>query len=394
MKSSASSDASRPQAAPSHYQTLGVKATADASTIKAAYRQLARAFHPDLNPSPEAEERFKAINQAYEVLRDPQKKAAYDARQKQPAAAAPSRPVTPTAPPKATPAKAPASNKAAAGFGDMLEAFFKRPEAPKNKPAEAQSHTPSPKKPPEKPQNKAEAPSKKPAAPQPAQAAAKPTAKRGDDLELPLLLTPEEAQSGCVKTVALPLAEFCQPCSATGRINGRVCPHCEGHKRKTREKRLEVRLPAGVQTGSKVRIAKEGQRLAGLKPTPGDRTNIATPLQANEPGDLFLLIQVGAPPGLRIEGLTVHSVVPITLPQAVLGTTVEVTTLWGTVQLHINAGTTAGQIYRLKGQGAAAPAGTTPSKGDHWVTMELKVPKTLSAQERAHYQALAALETP
>jgi molecular chaperone DnaJ len=174
-----------------------------------------------------------------------------------------------------------------------------------------------------------------------------------------------------VRTVNIQHAEKCRRCSATGKINGLPCPLCHGNKQHVTERRVEVKLPAGLKTGAKVRIAQDGE--------PG--------MAGGEPGDLFLTVRLAKHPALKIEGMHVLCDIPVTIPEAVLGATIEVPTLHGNLQMTLPPLTGSGAVLRLKGQGVSLH-GTV---GDQLVTVRIVAPSRLSPEERSHYEALALL---
>jgi DnaJ-class molecular chaperone len=355
-----------------YYQVLGVETFADADTVKSAFRKLARQFHPDLNGNNKiAEERFKDINEAYEILSNPDKRAMHDATLKvvqKPSAKA--KPAASPPPPKAkTPPpadsnkpeqpgggkdKASASSATASAnntpIGEFFESFLKKGFS-----------EPGPKSPSEEgvfrngsaPKNTGE------------------KFKRGEDVVVKTAITHQEASDGVVKTVNVQHNEICRRCSGTGKVNGSVCNACAGEKVSSRLKKIDVRIPAGVKNGSRVRVAKEGGRGAG----------------GAENGDLFLQIEIAYDPSLRIEGLDVYGEVALSVTDAVLGVEIDVSTLSGNVKMTIPSATQTGTVFRLKERGVQ----NGMAKGDHYVTVTVVMPENLSARERELYQELARL---
>jgi DnaJ-class molecular chaperone len=370
-----------------YYQILGVETFADAEVVRLAFRKLARQHHPDLNAgNMQAEERFKQINEAYEILSNPDKRAMHDASlqamqgngnategknaYKKQAAQRPKGKATPpsssSSEKKSKPEPPPASKTAAppdktqedkhqakgsaTSINDLFESFLKKGFQDKSNQA-----------PPAEGVFRAERESGKPSE--------KPV--RGEDVHVKTVISLQEASEGVVKTVNVQHNELCRRCSGTGRVNGAVCPVCNGEKILIRLKKIDVRIPAGVKNGSKVRVAKEGGRGQG----------------SAESGDLFLQIEISFDPGLRIEGIDVYGEVLIALTDAVLGCEIEVSTLNGGVKMTVPAGTQPGKVFRLKERGVQS--GLT--HGDHFVTVMVVLPDNLSAREKELYQELARL---
>lgn len=356
------------QALKNYYKILDIEAFSDTESVKSAFRKLARQYHPDLNPGDlTVEEKFKAINEAYEILGTPEKKAFYDESLR-------------------VVLKNPQQQQPGAG-----QAAYK--EVNKNQQAKPQQQAPPPKKP--------EPPPKASSTPinelfetfikkgfhntntekndsQSAGFGAKNKTKaaeksvRGQDVTVETLISPMEAQEGVVKTVNVQHNELCRRCSGTGKVSGKVCTACHGEKIMTRLKKIDVRIPAGVKTGSKVRVAAEGGR--------GEA--------GGEHGDLFLQIQIQVDASLRIEGLDVYGDLEVTVVDAVLGADIQVPTLNGKVKMTIPPLTSSGKVFRLKEQGVSNGA----TKGDHFVTVRLVAPEQLSQREKELYQELAKLQ--
>lgn len=379
-----------------YYLILGVESFADADAVRSAFRKLARQHHPDLNAgNAQAEERFKEINEAYEILSNPDKRAMHDASlraMKGNTAGNPAEgkaayskqgdqtPKGKASPPPAADKKARAesgsgsstkaapsssstgkqeANKSEPGkdkgsntsINDLFESFLKKGFQEKSaKAANAAEGVFSAKKDSGK---KSETP------------------QRGEDVQVKAAITPQEAMDGVVKTVNVQHNEICRRCSGTGKVNGLVCTACSGEKILVRLKKIDVRIPAGVKNGSRVRVAKEGGRGYG----------------GAENGDLFLQIEISVDAGLRIEGLDVYGDAAIALTDAVLGCEIEVSTLHGPMKMTVPPGTQPGKVFRLKERGVQS--GLT--QGDHYVTVSVVVPEALSARERELYQELARL---
>lgn len=365
---------------PNYYDLLGIQQTANADEVKAAYRRLAREYHPDIHPNKqEAEARFKQIGEAYTVLSNPQKRSTYDLSlgiKKQRAASqqgsvkeAPKAKTNPGSAQKArredspkkpassetksTPPPKSASTVDTQGtkFKEMFDTLFRKPE-PQEKPNNTSQQKPPP------------SASQKPQGEQPL---------RGEDITVDMLISREDAQTGMVKTVQVQHTEGCRRCSATGKVNGVPCSVCHGEKQIVTVRKIDVRVPAGVKAGSKVRVAKEGGRgIAG-----------------GESGDLFLVVKIEEDQFLKIDGLNVSCDLPVSIVEAVLGAEIDVPTIHGKVKMVIPPQTNSGRVFRLKGQGVTLNGAT----GDQYVTVQIVAPKTLSAKERELYEQLSKLST-
>jgi DnaJ-class molecular chaperone len=403
------------------YSVLELPDYADADAVKSAYRRLARQHHPDLNRdnAKHSEEILKTINAAYEVLSDPSKRAFHDrqlqiqdgsrrstshkthtashtseARAHAEAKAHAETPKTAPPPQKSNTGNPPPNSSTQQARVDVTS----QSDVPKNKAAQdkkpdtsgnsfsellddwlgkAQSKKSEPKAAPPPPY--ASDPSILEADPQhwkkhdsASSRQEKEKPKRGEDVHVKTAITQDEAGQGVIKTIHVQHVETCRRCSGTGRVNGTACSACYGEKTHTRTRKMDIRIPAGVKTGSKVRVAKEGGRgTAG-----------------GEAGDLFLQIEITSDPGLRIEGVDVHSDITISPAEAALGTNIEVTTISGPYTMTIPPGTQSGRIFRLKELGVKHGL----AQGDHFVTVNLHIPESLSAREKELYQELAKLE--
>jgi DnaJ-class molecular chaperone len=195
--------------------------------------------------------------------------------------------------------------------------------------------------------------------------------RRGEDVIVQTAISPVEAEQGVVKTVNVQHNELCRRCSGTGKVNGTPCTGCNGEKILVRLKKIDVRIPAGVKQGSRVRVDREGGRGQG----------------GAENGDLFLQIEIAYDPSLRIEGLDVYGEMPISVTDAVLGGEIEVPTLMGPVKMSVPPSTASGKTFRLKERGAQ----NGQNIGDHYVTVKIVPPVNLSAREKELYEELARL---
>lgn len=414
------------------YRVLGLADFAEADVVKATFRQLARQHHPDLNPGdPGAEDRFKEINAAYEMLNNPAKRDWHDrclraiqasnathpsgkAKKPPPNAEGPIKTANPVPkpPPKKPAAESPKPNEAhskadrhhANTFSDLFEGLLKKgfpgdKEPSKESPRDGHHHREH------KPDSSESGSSFKEARAHQQKENNQPTdsgadtldqqtddilsrvggkhdgghstenkrepLRRGEDVTIKTVISPQEALEGLIKSVQVQHQETCRRCSGTGRVNGASCTACHGEKSQTRLRKMDVRIPAGVKTGSKVRVAREGGRGSG----------------GGENGDLFLQIEIAYDPSLRIEKLDVHGEVSISVTEAVLGAEIDVPTLHGLVKMTIPPGTQPGRVLRLKERGVHSGS----ANGDHFVTITLTIPNNLSPREKELYQELSHL---
>ncbi|MGH2587244.1 MAG: DnaJ C-terminal domain-containing protein [Dehalococcoidia bacterium] len=332
-----------------YYEVLGVKRDSSDKDIRGAYRKLARKHHPDVNPGDaNAEARFKEINAAYEVLKDPDKRKKYDKygdrwemadqieeMQRQRSAGdwfrtAGSRGRTTTD--DGTVFED--FDVGGTDFSDILGGIFGR-----------------------------------------GRSRAQPRARKGDDLEHPVEITLEEAFNGTTRLIQMQVPETCTTCNGTGRLGEQPCPTCEGLGSIIRTKRLEVKVPAGVDTGSRVRIAGQGH--------PG--------LGGGATGDMILLVTVRPHDRFERKGADLYVDAPVPLYEALLGGEVEVSTLKGTkLKLKIPAGTQNGRQIRLGGQGMPRSGGNA---GDLFARVKVVLPTTLSERERQLVEELRAIHS-
>lgn len=341
-----------------YYEVLGVQRGANEDDIKKAFRTLAKKHHPDANPgNPSAEEKFKEINEAYDVLSDAKKRAAYD--QFGHAGVGAGGPGGPGGAGGYHP-----GNFGGGDFSDLFEGVFD------NFFGGAGGHR----------------------GPQ-----------EGEDLRTDVELTFEEAAFGTTKDVKVrrlagcetchgtgakpgsgrttcsqcrgtgqvrmsqgffTVARTCPKCRGNGEIPGSPCPSCRGEGRVEKEKTLSVKIPPGVDEGSRLRLRGEGE--AGLMGGPA--------------GDLYLFLHVSNHPVFRREGSDILCEVPITFVQAALGDEVEVPTLNGPVRMKVPPGTQSGKQFRLKEKGVMDPQ--AHRAGDQLVTVIVETPQRLSAKQK------------
>jgi molecular chaperone DnaJ len=326
-----------------YYSILGVSRTAADKDIKATYRKLARQYHPDVNPgNKSAEEHFKKINQAYEVLSDPEKRKKYDqygdgwehaeqyaeaARQQQQQQQRSG--FRYTQQPGAEEAFGSEEPDLASLFGNL---FGGRAGASSRKSSRVQ---------------------------------------RGEDLEYQIELTLEEAFNGTMRNISLQSEIPCAACRGTGRIQGLPCSVCRGSGSTHEVKRLEVKIPAGVEDGSRVRVAGKGQPGVG----------------GGTPGDLFLVVSLKKHNQFERKQNDLYIDLPVQLVTLMLGGEVQVPTLKGSkLALKIPAETQNGKVFRLAGQGM--PVLGSVARGDLLVTVKVVLPKSLTAEEKALFARL------
>jgi molecular chaperone DnaJ len=345
-----------------YYKVLGVAKNASDDEIKKAYRKLARKYHPDTNAGDKkAEERFKEISQAHDVLSDPDKRKAYD-RAGSPfgqfanAATGSGAGFDPSA--------------FSGGFGDILSNLFNNGGRAGGARGSAGGVRSRP--------------------------------ARGRDLETEVSLSFDQAINGTQVSLTVPTTQPCPTCHGTGAKSGtapRVCPVCNGTGMEAQSqgifsmsqpcsnchgqgtviddpcptcqgsgaqrsiRKLRANIPAGVRDGSRIRLAGRGE--------PG--------MQGADPGDLFVVTRVAESPVFKRNGDNLEVEVPLTIPEALLGAIIEVPTLKGTKRLKVPRGTRSGTVQRLRGEGPAKLSGK--GKGDIRYRFVLDVPASLTAEQ-------------
>lgn len=368
-----------------YYELLGVARKAPVKEIRAAYRKLARKYHPDLNPGDKsAEEKFKQIQEAYEVLSDTKKRQMYDQFGfNVPGAGG--------APPPgagyggASPrdvhfdfdgfdfgGAGQGESPGGTSFRDLFSQFFRGASAAQTR----QEQEP------------------------------------GSDLEFQIDITFAEAMHGTVKKLSITRLDVCNVCHGSGaepgnektcptchgsgqvtQVSGKmrfqitcsrcggtgklrtICRNCGGEGRVARMDTLDVRIPPGAQTGSRVRVAGRGN--AGERGGP--------------PGDLYIVTKVGPHPFFERRGDDLYTVVPVTVSEASLGAKVEVPTIDGRSQVRIPPGTNSGKKLRLREKGA--PSVRHPGKrGDQIVEVQVVVPKPEDERVRNLLKELAKID--
>lgn len=351
------------------YEILEVNKNADKDEIKSAFRKKARQYHPDVNKAPDAEAKFKELGKAYETLMDDDKRALYDRYGED----------------GLKNAGFDNGGPFAGGFGDLNDIFnsffggfgFSQRQVDPNAPQE------------------------------------------GDDLRIDIELEFEEAVFGLKKDLKIDHLEVCESCKGTGAEpgskpakcptcggSGRVqqttqtilghftqittcpdchgsgqkiqnpCKACKGYGRIEKEKTIELKIPAGVDNGSKMRVAGEGD--AGKNGGPA--------------GDLYVVLHVKSSDYFKRDGVNVFTRLEISPAQATLGDEITIKTLTGEKQISIPAGIQSKEAVKIKGEGVPY-IGKSSQKGDHIVVVEVKTPTTLSDEEKQLYKKLYELNT-
>lgn len=330
-----------------YYEVLGVSRQATDDELKRAYRRCAMKLHPDRNPGDAAaEEKFKECSEAYEVLSDEQKRAIYDKHGHE-----------------GLNRSSGGFGGAGAGFADIFGDVFSDIFG----------------------------------------GGGRGGPRRGSDLRYSMELTLEQAAAGATESIRIPTLEACIECAGQGTANGKPapkcptcagagqvrvqqgffvlqqsCPHCRGRGTQIsdpckscrgagklrKEKTLEVKIPAGVDTGDRIRLAGEGE--------PGDRGSV--------PGDLYVQITVKPHDFFERDGSDLHCSVPIGFVSAALGGELEVPTLNGKAQLKIGEGTQSGKVFRLRGMGLKSVRGG--GVGDLLCTVLVETPVSLNRKQK------------
>jgi DnaJ-class molecular chaperone len=319
-----------------YYAILNVPRTATADEIKKAYRKLARQYHPDVNPGDaSAEDKFKDLNEAYEVLSDAEKRRRYDELGPNWQAG-----VDFTPPPGWEGGRqgfgdvdARFAGRSTAEFSDFFETLFGGFRRARAGPG---------------------------------------FAMRGADVEAELPLTLEDIDHGATRTLTLQAAERCASCGGSGLQQERVCPVCHGTGFVRRPKTLSVHIPVGVREASVIRLAGQGEPGTGNAPA----------------GDLYLRVHVVPHPLFAVVGSDdLQLELPVAPWEVALGGRVSVPTLNGVVEMTIPAGSQGGQRLRLRGKGMRRQG---DGAGDLYVKLKIVVPPKLTAEERELFEKLAA----
>jgi molecular chaperone DnaJ len=327
-----------------YYKILGVDRKADDKTIKSAYRRLARKYHPDVAKTKDATERFKEVSEAYEVLSDPEKRRRYDSL-------GPDWQRYTQAPPGAPPGGGFRVEYGgdAGNLGDFSE-FFRSVFGDLGAHARRGSRSGG--------IRFDEGFDRSP---------------RGADVEAGVEISLDEAFHGARKTFAMDLEEPCAVCQGAGNVQGKPCAACGGGGWQRAHRQVDVKIPAGVKSGQRVRVSGEGTGAPGAR------------------GDLYLSVTVAAHPFFERKGDDVHLTLPITAPEAALGTSIEVPTLRGKVSMKVPPATSSGRTFRLPGYGMPRLKGG--GAGDQFVAVKIVMPSELTSEEREPYEKLKALRS-
>jgi molecular chaperone DnaJ len=355
---------------PDYYKALGVDKKASAEEIKKAYRKLARRYHPDRNPDDkQAEERFKEISQAHDVLGDPEKRKQYDSG---------------TGPFSGGAAGGPGFGGFgnfdfdASSMGDILSNLFSGGGGGAGGSGGSRRARSRP--------------------------------QRGRDLETEVRISFDQSIAGAQVPLSVPTSSICSTCHGTGAKPGttpKVCPRCEGRGIESEGqgmfsitqpcslcggsgtviedpcptchgsgavrtvKRFRVNIPAGVKEGSRIRVPGKGE--AGSRGGPA--------------GDLYVVTHVDPSPAFKRKGDNLEVEVPLTIPEALLGAEVRVPTLDGAKTLRVKPGTQHGALQRLRGEGP--PKLGSKNRGDIHYRFTLEIPEQLSDEQRAAVDELS-----
>ena len=333
-----------------YYETLGVARNAAAEDIKKAFRKLARQFHPDVAKNKkQAEEKFKEINEAYEVLGDPARRKRYDELGSDWNSGADFRP-----PPGWESARAgfrgrgpggedPAFHFGGTGFSDFFEQLFGAARRGGQQAGSARGG---------------------------GYAEEDLGSERGQDLEGDILVTLEEAMRGSVRSVSVRHGVPCQRCGGTGAQARRLCPACGGTGQVAKTDTCQVKIPAGVTEGQRLRIAARGEAGVG----------------GGAAGDLYLRVLLAKHPDFDVEDHHLIREASLSPWEAVLGANIAVPTLDGPVNIRIPPGTQNGQKLRLRGRGLPQRGG---EGGDLIIVTRIEVPQRISDSERKLWEQLA-----
>jgi molecular chaperone DnaJ len=343
-----------------YYEVLGVGRDVDTPALKSAYKKMAMKFHPDRNPNDQdAEEKFKEAAEAYSVLSDPQKRAAYDRYGHRGLQGAASQGFDPSA---------------FTDFSDILGDLFGMGDLFGGGGRRTRSQ-----------------------------------AQRGEDLRYDIEINLEDVMKGLSVDIQVPRLDLCTRCQGTGaekndgivtcpmchgrgeviyqqsflqirrtcnqcggrgQIIRRPCTQCRGERYVKNERKLKVNIPAGVDTGTRLRLSNEGQ--------PG--------LNSGPPGDLYVVVKVKDHPIFERQGEELHCTIPVNVAQAALGTQIDLLTFDGLETVKVPESTQSGAHIRLRNLGAPRLQGS--GRGDLFVHIDVRVPSKLTREQRRLFESL------
>ena len=332
-----------------YYEILEVGPDAGEEEIRRAFRRLARVYHPDkAGNDRSAEDRFKEINEAYEVLGDATKRRRYDEFNNtwinSPSAEEAWRQFGHGEPERARMNGKGSQFRSGNGFSDFFEQLFGERDRSSNFRTRPNVRT--------------------------QEEVQEQTAGRGDDLETDLFLTLEEVANGGIRSINMRRLERCPTCFGVGQYNAHKCETCGGNGNFLRNDTCKVKVPKGIKEGTFLRVQDHGERGLG----------------AGKPGDLYLRIHYARDPNFRVENGTLQHDLEVAPWEAVLGTVVVVPTLGGRATIKIPGGTQSGHKIRMRGRGVPAEDGST---GDLIIHVKVQVPTSASSRERQLWEELA-----
>jgi DnaJ-class molecular chaperone len=321
-----------------YYRILGVDRSADDKTIKSAYRKLARKYHPDVAKGKDSEQRFREVTEAYEVLSDPEKRRRYDTLgpdwQR----------YTERAPGGAPGGGVHVEYGDLGNFSEFFRTIFGDLGGPRPRGGGGRVDLDD------------------------LLGGLGGAAGRGQDVQAGVTITLDEAYRGARKALEFEVEEPCPTCRGAGNSGGKPCATCHGRGWQRARHEVDVKIPAGVKTGQKVRVAGGAAR-----------------------GDLYLVVTVAPHRDFERRGDDIHLAVPLTAPEAALGLALEIPTLRGKVSMKVPPGTSSGRTFRLPGYGMPKVKGG--GAGDQLVTVRIVMPSDLTADEKALYEQLKALRS-